>query len=135
MLYYSISKRFKINKLAKLRRQVGYILQKYTLDKYTFGKYTFRKHRHTDTDMLHFGSIQQGQKNPVRVSALPTGKFLMSRKFLRVFIKSAQKTSKKTQDWKDSRHSGKFLDSVESLWTVLKVSGKFPDSMESFQTI
>ena len=75
MLYYSISKRFKINKLAKLRRQVGYILQKYTLDKYTFGKYTFRKHRHTDTDMLHFGSIQQGQKNPVRVSALPTGKF------------------------------------------------------------
>ena len=81
------------------------------------------------------GDAFQRQKNPVGVSALLIGEFLSVRKVFARVYKIGPETSKMTQVWKDSRQSGKFLDSVESLQTVLKVSGqsgKFSDSLVFF---
>ena len=74
----------------------------------------------------------RGQKNPVSESALPTGKFCTTGKFLSK--KMAPKTSKKSLVWKYSGQSGKFVDSLESL-SLCGQSGKFPDSLEGFRTV
>ena len=108
---------------------------------------------------MTFPWVNQRQKNPVGVSALPTGKFLRVRKvFARIYtidpkIKSKDciglesfqtlwkvsgQSGKFPDSWKVSRQSGKFPDSLENFRTVWKVSGqsgKFPDSVESFWTV
>ena len=83
----------------------------------------------------------QRQKDPVSVSALPTGKFQRVRRFLRVLTKLAPKTNHSTSleiFWTVFAQSGKFLFSLESFWRVWKISGqlgKFYDSLESFRTV
>ena len=89
--------------------------------------------------------MAQRQKNPVGVSALPTGKFLRVRTVFACIYKTDPKIKSKDcigvesflAVWKVSGQSVKFLDSLESFQTVWKVSGqsgKFPDSLESFRT-
>ena len=87
----------------------------------------------------------QRQKNPVGVSALPTGKFLRVRKvFTRTTLspKTSQTWHKFLDSlesfltvWKASEQTGEYPDSLESVrkfWKVSGQSGKFPDSLESF---
>ena len=64
------------------------------------------------------GGVWQRQKNPVGVSALPTGKFLRVRKvFARIYTIDPKIKSK--------HRCGKFPNSLE----------KFPDSLESFRRV
>ena len=98
------------------------------------------------------GRCPQSQKNPVGVSALPTGKFLRVWKvFARTTLSPKQvKTWHMFLDslesfltvWKVSGQSGEYLESLESfrkdwkvsgVWKVFRQSGKFSDRLESFR--
>ena len=69
---------------------------------------------------------RQRQKNPVGVSALPTGKFLRVWKvFERIYTKDPKIKSKDCIG----------LESFQTVWKVSGQSGKFPDILESFRTV
>ena len=80
-------------------------------------------------------SLCQRQKNPVSVSASPTGKFL------RISTKLAQNQVKHIIGlecfqtvWKVSGQTGKFPEDLESFRTAWKVygqSGRFPTNLET----